>query len=266
MKKLAILLALIVVGVSGFLIFKKSKPIDVVDEQPNPEKLVVKNTKSTDDNPQFVPKKSLSDKSVDVSKIEPTEQDQHEKDELEDLKENVPDAYDYHTELTKIISKGYGLSKPIQNLDHPQVKSVIEAIKTKKFPERLSVAVKPSPFNQSKYLNDEAYKLSYLNTCEPGRCHQSLEPGQGVPALKRTAAYMHEITQGEKVILSVSTGIKGAPVTFSSLHLGQLSNGLTSQTIECDDQGNASVEFFRSIRNCRRLSCSLLKSNDLWSD
>lgn len=245
MKKYFILISVLIIAVAAYyLLTEKNTGVQGLS---GPISSNNTNTSKEDSEKNYSEKKkknSLRDKTADVSLEKPDQPDQHDTDELEDLKENAPDAYKYHVELAKIINKGYGLTKPIENLDHPQVKSVIEALKTKKFPERLSVAVKPNPFDHSRYTTDKDFRQQYLDTCEPGRCHQSLEPGEGVKKIQRTAPFMHEITQGEKTILSVSTGISGAPVTFTSLDLGQMGNGLTSQTVECDENGNAQVEFF----------------------
>ncbi len=63
---------------------------------------------------------------------------------------------------------------------NPQVKSVVEALKTGKHPERVSSLITPKPFDQAAYLADSN---AYLNVVEPGRIWQVAQPGKGVPRL-----------------------------------------------------------------------------------
>lgn len=59
--------------------------------------------------------------------------------------------------------------KPIGNIDHPQVASVVEAMKSGTHPERLSALVPPKVFDKAAY---EADAKAYLSVVEPGRVWQ----------------------------------------------------------------------------------------------
>ncbi len=76
------------------------------------------------------------------------------------------------------------------------VASVVEAIETGKFPERLSPLVAPAPFDREAFQKDPA---SYLNIVEPGRVWQVAQPGAGVPHIKMRTQYLSTIQQGETV-------------------------------------------------------------------
>ena len=162
-------------------------------------------------------------------------------DELEQLKEESPDAYDYIVNNNRLLEEGYGTT-PLLTKNNPQVESVKEAISTGKNPERLSVAVKAPPFDAAKFRQDTQYRKDYLSQSVPSRAMQSLDPAQGVPAITRTSDYYQEVEQGVKIVLSVKA-TPDMPVTFTSIALGAFGNGLTSQTVLADSNGNASVEF-----------------------
>lgn len=122
---------------------------------------------------------------------------------------------------------------------NPHVKSVAEALKTGKHPERVSPIILPKPFDQATYL---ANPDAYLNVVEPGRIWQVAQPGKGVPRLASSVDRFQTIEQGQSVTLKVKA-IRDAPVTFTSFDLGAFQNRLTSITVKADANGNASAIF-----------------------
>lgn len=152
------------------------------------------------------------------------------------------EAHDDIHEYNDFLINGYGKTPEIGQRDTKPVQSVIEALNTGKYPERVSIAIKPKAFDEKRFVNDAKFKQKYLDTVEPGRVRQSKNPGRDVPKIKRLSPYYQEVYQGEKVPLKVKA-LPGMPVTFTSLDLGMFSNGLTSMTVLCDSQGFANVEF-----------------------
>lgn len=128
-----------------------------------------------------------------------------------------------------------GVNPPIRGDANPSVKSAIEALKTGKYPERLSAMALPKDFDPKRYA---ANPQEYLDTIEPGRVWQPAQPAEGVPASKALSPEYVEALQGEPVVLQVQTA-PNAPVTFTSFDLGAFSNQLTSITVAADREGVA---------------------------
>lgn len=140
-----------------------------------------------------------------------------------------------------------------------QTESVAAAIRDGNHPERLSVIVRPEPFDAKAFKADPA---SYLNTVEPGRAFQSAQPGPDVPRLYGTSPARQHVRQGGKVPLRVAVP-PGSPVTFTSFDAGAFSNQLTSITVQADAKGLAETEFTATsgtIANVHILASSPLTS------
>jgi hypothetical protein len=136
--------------------------------------------------------------------------------------------------------RGYGKTSPIPLNANPNVKSVVEAIRDKKHPERLTPMVAPALFDAKAFA---ANPRAYLDVVEPGRAFAPAQPGKNVPRMKPLSPHFQRVEQGGSVKLQV-TGKPKMPVTFTSLDLGQFSNQLTSITVVVNDQGIAEAEFF----------------------
>jgi len=134
----------------------------------------------------------------------------------------------------------YGTTQPVPPELNPQVKSVVEAVRSKKHPERLSVAIAPKPFDRKAWQADPQ---TYLDTVEPGRVFQTAQPGPDVPAISAGSPRMQTVVQGQSVTLKVQAP-PGAPVTFTSFDLGEFENRLTSITVKADEQGVAQAKFY----------------------
>lgn len=167
---------------------------------------------------------------------------QAESKELARIAEINPKAAEDVKSIADALENGYGRTAPIKNTDTPNVQSVMEAIKTKKYPERITPAIVPKAFDRKAFTNNVTYKKKYMDTVEPGRVWQALEPGKGVPKIERISPYYQEVTHGSKVQLKVKA-LAGKPVTFTSFDLGMFGNQLTSQTVLSDSSGVATVEF-----------------------
>ena len=68
----------------------------------------------------------------------------------------------------------YGTLPAIKPDANPQVKAVVEAIRQGNHPERVSVLVRPQPFDAKAYQTNPA---AYLEVVEPGRVFQTAQPG-----------------------------------------------------------------------------------------
>ena len=135
--------------------------------------------------------------------------------------------------------QGAGRRPAVKAEGNPHIQSVVEAWRTRQHPERLSVFVKPKPFDLAAFESDPQ---SYLNIVEPGRIWQTAKAGEGVPGLRTVGESDVEIHQGESVELKVKTA-PSAPVTFASFDSGAFPNKLTSITVRADEQGVATTRF-----------------------
>jgi hypothetical protein len=122
------------------------------------------------------------------------------------------------------------------------VASVAEAVRTGRFPERLSPLMAPNPFNATAYA---ANPQAYLDIVEPGRVFQSAEPGLNMPVLSPKGTASYEIPVGGACTLAVVTTPR-MPVTFTALDLGTFPNSLTSITVQADAAGEASTVYSAS--------------------
>lgn len=145
--------------------------------------------------------------------------------------------------LTRIPLKGSAQFPPISADTNPASASVIQAVAEGKHPERLSPVFAPAPFDREQYLADPE---AYLGVHEPGRAYQSAQPGSGVPVLEAATSRMQVMKAGESVRLSVRTQ-PGLPATFTAFDNGVFENGLPSQSVAANAQGEATVTFRSSL-------------------
>jgi len=150
-------------------------------------------------------------------------------------------------------SANYGMTEAVDTNANPQVASVAEALKSSKYPERLSPLIQPKAFDRVAFEKDP---LSYLQVIEPGRVFQALNPAVGVPVIQRISESFVVIQQLEKTVLKVKA-IPFMPVTFTSFDLGSFQNKLTSITVQADKEGLAEAAFFAAegtIADCNILA------------
>jgi hypothetical protein len=119
---------------------------------------------------------------------------------------------------------------------NPGVRSVVEAARTGRYPERLTPMVMPKPFDRKTY---EANPQAYLDVVEPGRVWQDAKEG---PPIEAVGATQLKMKLKEKVALAVKTP-PDAPATFTSFDLGAFQNGLTTITVQADKEGVARATF-----------------------
>jgi hypothetical protein len=177
-------------------------------------------------------------------------------DPLETLKESNHQAYDHVILNRQLRQEGYGTLAPIKDITKPQVKSVLKALQSGHFPERLSPSIPPAAFDANKFLNDSSYATSYMETVEPGRVLQS-SSSEKAQAIKRLSPYLQNVIQGQKVSLAVRCEA-GFPCTFTTYDNGTFNNGLSSQTVLADSNGYASVNFhgISGVGGDSKISCS----------
>ena len=146
-------------------------------------------------------------------------------------------------ERKPLVSKSEGHPAILTGVEHPQVQQVVDALKTGKNPERYDSFIVKRTFDNSAFQkNPELYARSFAATVEPGRVFATAQPGGDVPVIKPNSAMYHRVTQGEVVRLeTISSSF--APVTFTSMDLGEFSNRLSSITVVSDENGNATAEF-----------------------
>jgi hypothetical protein len=119
------------------------------------------------------------------------------------------------------------------------VRSVVEAAKTGKHPERLTAMLMPKAFDKAAF---EANPQAYLDVVEPGRVWQTAKGAPNVKTLDTPGPAMLDCLKNGSVTLTV-VGEKLAPVTFTSFDMGAFQNRLTSVTVRADDKGAASAVF-----------------------
>jgi hypothetical protein len=141
----------------------------------------------------------------------------------------------------------YGRTPPVEPDANPQVAAVFAAIQNREAdPESYAKAVSPlakaDPFDREKYVSDQAYRDSYLNTPQPSRVFDPAQPGKDVPQLRRISPAFQKVKQGTETKLRVRA-VPGAPVTFTSFDLGRFENQLTTITVQADANGVAEAGF-----------------------
>ena len=130
-------------------------------------------------------------------------------------------------------------TQPVAADANPQAESVAEALRTKRFPERLSPLVKPKPFDAPAYAHD---KTPYLSVTEPGRVFDTKAPATDVPVLTPVGATSAACEAGGTVRLAVQA-IANSPVSWLSTDLGSFENQLVSMTNEAGPDGVAVAHF-----------------------
>lgn len=146
-----------------------------------------------------------------------------------------PAAMSDSERLAEAYYKRIGVTPPIDQ-NAPGAASVVEALRTGKHPERLSIAFKSTPFDPEAFAKDPE---AYLSVIEPGRVFAVAQPGPTVPRLTALVAQRQEVVQGGQVELVVRTAPL-APVSFTSLDLGIFAeNTLAAITVRADAEGIA---------------------------
>jgi hypothetical protein len=121
----------------------------------------------------------------------------------------------------------------------PQVASVVEAVRTGKHPERLSIAIDPAPFDATAYARDPQ---AYLAVVEPARVYQTAPAGPTAVPLRATVDHVIPVPALGSTELAVMAQ-PHAPVTFTVLDGGRMPNSLASITVQADADGRASTTY-----------------------
>ncbi len=163
-------------------------------------------------------------------------------DEVVDTQQSQETKKDSNISVAKGIDVNYLQSSEFAQLkkEHPHRASVIEAVKSGKYPERLSVQVPALPFDQSEYIRDPE---AYVSRVEPARVFQSAGPAQGVAEIESVGSYPSELTQGTPLVLRVKADPSG-PVSFHTFGGGYFeASGLSSISVRTDKNGYATVSY-----------------------
>ena len=119
-------------------------------------------------------------------------------------------------------------------------RSVQEARDSGKFPERLSVSVRPAPFDARAW---KANPQAYLDVIEPGRVYQVAEPGPSVKRMEVVGEPFVHVPEATPATLGVQVE-PGAAVTFTAFgSTGAFDNTLTTISVKADRKGIARVIF-----------------------
>jgi len=119
-------------------------------------------------------------------------------------------------------------------------RSVMEAIDTGRFPERLQPSVAPAPFDPAAF---QAAPQGYLDVIEPGRVFQTAPSAVGTRTLEMVGDGYLDAAPGHGAVLAVQ-GEPLAPVTFTAMNMGgTFENGLASVTVRSDASGHAMTTF-----------------------
>jgi len=149
----------------------------------------------------------------------------------------------------------YNPSKPLAWNNHPhmvnikdsdpRIKSIREAHETKKYPERLSVLVEPSPFELESWNNDKDYRFKYIHTIEPGRIHFHIaKASKDTPVIKALSPSSKTIEVNGRTELQVKAS-PNSPVTFHAFDGGIfIESRLSTITVEANSQGIATVNWY----------------------
>ena len=138
------------------------------------------------------------------------------------------------TKTTQVIH-----TQPVATDANPQAASVAEALRTHRYPERLSPMIKPKPFDAVAYSQN---KNPYLSVTEPGRVYDTKQPAPDVPILFPASATTASVDPEGTVRLAVHA-IPGSPVSWLSTDLGSFDNQLVSMTVEAGADGIAVAHF-----------------------
>lgn len=132
-----------------------------------------------------------------------------------------------------------GQSAALSELAQANQQSVVEAVRSGKHPERLSLAIDPAPFDPAAYARDSQ---AYLAVVEPARVYQTAPAGPDAVALRAAVDHTIRIPAHGSTPLTV-IGVPGAPVSWTVLDGGQFANGLASITVQADAEGKATTTY-----------------------
>lgn len=142
-----------------------------------------------------------------------------------------------------IPKKRHGYSPALEPSLNEQVAEVAKQLKTREKPERYSSFVIPRDFDQNAFeANPEKAAKEYAKHIAPGRVFATAQPSENVRPIRGTGKRFHRVLQKETVRLSVDA-IPFAPVTFTSMDLGQFDNSLSSITTVADKDGKAFANY-----------------------
>lgn len=164
---------------------------------------------------------------------------------LSSLVKRVPTSplgEELHKELADVKANGYGTIPKVdlEKYNNPQVKSVLEAIKSGNHPDRLSLTAKREKFDPVVYKKNPN---KYLSISVPSRAFETAAPAEGVKRLTRVSSQYIETYQEDSVKLTVKGAEANAPVSATAFDGGHFQNGLSAITLKASDDGKATLVF-----------------------
>lgn len=253
MKTFHSILGILTVGLFIFLIWPNKEIPEQKTETPDKTKVIREEVKL-----------HKPDRGQKLATTPPAVKPRPSEKEDEKLTAKVPVSIDpeYIKKMESLVKDGYGKMPEISMTENmnPQKKSVIEAIKTGQYPERLSIMAKREPFDYETYKRDPE---SYLNVVIPSRVYETAQPGEGVKRLTRIGPGYLETIQNEPVTLTIEGAEPGAPVSATAFDGGHFQNDLSAITVRADNSGMATLTFTPTdgvIENCRISAASPLSS------
>jgi hypothetical protein len=110
----------------------------------------------------------------------------------------------------------------------------------------LTVLTTSAPFDAYRWINDSAYRISYLARAEPGRVWQSAHGSSTTPKLVAYGSRSYSISPSSGIDLTVTGPPYCAPVTFTCFGDGSFSNGFNTITIQASGTPAVATAHFTS--------------------
>ncbi|MEK7412847.1 MAG: hypothetical protein AAB263_05980 [Planctomycetota bacterium] len=152
---------------------------------------------------------------------------------------NVPDLIVYPEQLAPASAPYPYVILPDD--PNPRAQSILEAHRTKQFPERLTPLVAPKPFDRAAWERDPQ---SYVNVVEPGRVEQSSNDPAATPIRALDGHRMQQVSIGSRTVLRVQA-LPYAPVSWVTTSGGLFTESkVGAVTVRADVNGIAQVTFY----------------------
>ena len=161
-------------------------------------------------------------------------------------------------QITKSVKHIYNPDQPLSTKNHPHVihksdaatnphlATVIEALDSGKYPERLSPQIAPKPFDYESWKkNTNNFRSTYLQTIEPSRIHfHKAKPGPKVKAIRSKSADKEDVKTGDTVEL-IAQAAPNSPVTWFVSSGGLFTESkLNTVTTLSDSNGIAKAHWY----------------------
>ncbi|MEK7415904.1 MAG: hypothetical protein AAB263_21590, partial [Planctomycetota bacterium] len=124
---------------------------------------------------------------------------------------------------------------------NPRAQSILEAHRTKQFPERLTPLVAPKPFDRAAWERDPQ---AYVNVVEPGRVSQASEDVNAPVIAALDGHRLPRVALGSLTVMRVQAA-PYAPVSWVTTSGGVFTESkVGAVTVRADAHGVAQVTFY----------------------